>query len=134
MLVLAPSAQARKHSKPPFEYVAGTESLPQGCGGKLEVTETALVFQCPAGSISVPYKSITEMEYRPRTSKEIRKMKLNWAIRPSSSRSKHKGYFTVLFSEKGETRAMVLKVSPGTMRPYLAEIDLKTGLTIHGGQ
>lgn len=134
LLLLAPSAEARKQNKPLFEYVAGTESLAKGCEGKLEVTEAAMVFECSAGSITVPYKSVTQMEYRPKISKEIRKMQLNWAIRPTSSRSKHQGYFTVLFSEKGQTRAMVLKVSPDTMRPYLAEIDLKTGMSIEGRQ
>ncbi len=134
LLLLVPSALARPHNKSLFKYAAGTESVPKGCEGKLEVAEAALVFECAQGSITVPYASITRMEYRQRVSKEIRKMKLNWAVKPTSSHSKHEGYFTVLYAEKDQTRAMILKVSTETMRPYLAEIDLKTGLSIGSGQ
>ena len=134
LLLMFPSAQARSRSQSIFEYVAGTESLPKGCKGKLEVTQTALVFESPEGSITVPYAGITRMEYGEKVSKQIRKMELSWAIKPSSSRSKHEGYFTVLYSEKNQTHAMILKVSPDTMRPYLAEIDLRSGLPIHDSE
>lgn len=131
VLLVAASSYGRSHKKTSFEYVAGTESIPKGCQGKLEVTNAALVYQCAESSIAVPYHSITTMEYKPRVSKQLRKMKLNWAIKPSSSRSKHEGFFSVLYSEKGQTRAIILKVSPDTMRPYLAEIGLRTGRPIH---
>lgn len=131
ILLLAPPAWGRSHNKPFFEYVAGTEPMPQRCDGKLEVTKQALVFQCEGAAVTVPYKSITEMEYRPTVSKKIRKMKLNWVIKPSSSHSKHQGFFTVLFSDNNQTHAIVLKVPDATMRPYMAEIDLRTGQAIH---
>lgn len=132
VLLLAPSAWGRSRNiNSLFEYVAGTESISTGCEGKLDITDAALVYQCPEGSITVPYNSITAMEYRPRVSKEIRKMKLNWTVKPPSSHSKHQAYFSVLYSEKGQTHAIILKTSPETMRPYLAEIGLRTGRTIH---
>ncbi len=134
ILLLVPPAQGRSRNNPPFEYVGGTASISKGCKGKLEVTEAALVFQCAAGSISIPYASITQMEYQPRISKQIRKMKLGWTVKPPSSHSKHEAYFSVLYSEKGRTHAMVLKAPPETMRPYLAEIDLRTGRAIHSRQ
>lgn len=134
LLLLGLSVQAHARNKSFFEYVAGTESMPKGCEGKLEVTEAALIFQCAQGSITVPYASIIRMEYRQRVSKEIRKMKLNWVVEPPSSRSKHQGYFTVLYGKKEQAHAMILKVSTDTMRPYLAEIDLKTGLPINSVQ
>jgi len=134
LLLIVPSAQARARNGSLFEYVAGTESLPKGCEGKLEVTRTALVFESSAGSINVPYASITRMEYGEKVSKQVRKMELGWAIKPSPSHSKHQGYFIVLYSEKSQTHAMILKVSPDTMRPYLAEIDLRSGLPIHDSQ
>lgn len=132
-LLLAPSAQARKHNNPLFQYAAGTQPIPGGCEGKLEMTHTAMIFECPAGSITVPYNSITHMEYREKISKQIRKMKLNWLIEPTSAHNKHEGFFAVLYTEKGQKHAMILRVSPETMRPYLAEIDLKTGMVIHNG-
>jgi hypothetical protein len=134
ILLLVPWAQARSRNKPPFEYVGGTEPISKGCEGKLEVTQPALVFRCAVGSISVPYASITQMEYLPRISKQIRKMKLKWTVKPPSSRSKHEAYFSVLYSEKGQTHAMVLKAPPETMRPYMAEIDLRTGRAIYSRQ
>lgn len=134
LFLLVPSALARSHNKSTFEYVAGTQSLPKGCKGKLEMAQENMIFECPGGSITVPYTAITRMEYQEKISKQIRKMTLNWAINPPSSHNKHEGYFTVLYSEKGQTHAMILKVSPETMRPYLAEIDLKTGLSIHNNQ
>lgn len=134
LLLFVPSAHARSRTRSMFEYAAGTQSLPKGCEGKLEITQRAMVFDCSEGSITVPYTSITHMEYQERISKQIRKMALNWAVTPSSSHNKHEGYFTVLYTEKGQTHAMILRVSPETMRPYLAEIDLKTGLPIHNGR
>ncbi|HVB28457.1 MAG TPA: hypothetical protein VNG91_01480 [Terriglobia bacterium] len=134
ILLLAPSAQGRSRNTTPFEYVGGTTSMPGGCEGKLEVTEADLVFRCGEGSISVPYDSITRMEYRPQISKQIRKMKLDWAVKPPSSYSRNKAYFSVLYSEKGQTHAMVLKAPPEAMRPYMAEIDLRTGRPIHSRQ
>jgi len=134
ILLPMPSALARSRNNPPFEYVGGTESISRGCEGKLEVTEAALVFRCATGSISVPYASITQMEYLPRISKQIRKMKLRWTVKPPSSHSKHEAYFSVLYSEKGRTHAMVLKAPPETMRPYMAEIDLRTGRAIYSRQ
>lgn len=131
-LLLAPSVWGRSHNpKPVFEYVAGTESMAKGCEGKLEVTEKALVFQCSGVSLVMPYDSITLMEYRPTVSKQIRKLKLQWAIKPTSSHSKHEGFFSVLFRDKGQTHAVILKVPDETMRPYMAEIDLRTGQAIH---
>ena len=128
-LFVAP-AWGRSHNNSLFKYVAGTEAMPKGCEGQLEVTESALVFQCGEQSLTAPYKAITEMDFMPRVSRKIRKMKLPWKIKPSSSHGKHEGFFTVLYSEKGQRRAIILKVRTDTMRPYMAEIDLKTGRPI----
>lgn len=134
LLLFVPSTQARSRNNPLFEYAAGTQSLPKGCEGKLEITQGALVFNSPAGSISVPYNSISHMEYTEKVSKQIRKMDLNWAVKPTGTHNKHQGYFTVIYSKNGQTHAMILEATPETMQPYLAEIDLKTGLSIHNGR
>ncbi|HET7101315.1 MAG TPA: hypothetical protein VFJ52_09210 [Terriglobia bacterium] len=133
-LLLAPQAWARSHNQALFKYVAGTESLPRDCVGKLEVTESELVFQCAGKSLSVPYSDITKMEFQPRVSKKIRKMKLAWTLKPTSTRGKHEGFFTVIYRASNETRAIILRVRNETMRPYLAEIDLRTGRPIESRQ
>ncbi|TAM81119.1 MAG: hypothetical protein EPN47_14695 [Acidobacteria bacterium] len=129
-VLLVPHAWARSRNDSVFKYVAGTEPLPEGCAGKLEVTGSNLVFQCAEQSLAIPYGAITQMEFLPQVSKRIRKMKLAWAIKPTSARGKHDGFFTVLYTSKGQTRAIILKTRNDTMRPYMAEIDLKTGRPI----
>lgn len=129
-VLLAATVWGASNNRSLFKYVAGTEAMQKGCAGKLEVTNSALVFQCGQQSLTVPYKAITEMYFMPRVSKKIRKMKLHWVIKPSSSHSRHQGYFTILYSDKGQHRAIILKVRDETMRPYMAEIDLKTGQPI----
>lgn len=131
ILVLAGLATARPHSKAAFEYVGGTELMPEPCEGRLALTQTALVYECGEARITVPYASITRMEYRSKVSPQVRKMKLHWVQKPPRGRSsKHNLFFTVLYRAGGGTHAMILKVLPEAMRPYLAEIDLRVGRRI----
>lgn len=129
-LLLAATACGASKNQELFKYVAGTGTMSKGCAGKLEVTNSALVFRCGKQSLTMPYKAITEMSYMSRVSKRIRKMKLDWTVKPTSSHSKHQGFFTVLYTEEGRSQAAILKVWNDTMRPYMAEIDLKTGQPI----
>jgi hypothetical protein len=126
IVLVAPYAWERPRHNSEFKYVAGTEAIPKGCTGKVEVTEPALVFECAGESLSIPYGTITQMEFLPRVSKKIRKMKLQWVIKPTSAHGRHDGFFTVLYSSNGQPHAIVLRVRNDTMRPYLAEIDLRT--------
>lgn len=134
MVLLTPQAWAGPRNEALFKYVAGTEPLPRDCMGRLEVTDSQLVFQCAETSVSIAYGDITEMEFQPQVSKKIRKMKLGWTIKPTSNRGKHKGFFTVLYRTGGQARAIVLQVRDDTMRPYMAEIDLRTGRPIESRQ
>lgn len=129
-LLLAATAWGASNNRSLFKYVAGTAAVPKGCAGRLEVTNSALVFQCGKQSVTAPYKAITQMLFMPRVSKRIQKMKLDWAVKPSSSHSKHQSFFMVFYSDKGHQQVIILKVRNDTMRPYMAEIDLKTGLPI----
>ena len=105
--------------------------MPERCEGKLELRESALVFECSQGSVTAPYASITLMQYSSKVSQEVRKMKLQWAVKPTSESSKHNLFFTVLYLVDGRTHAMILRVTPETMRPYLAEIELRMGHRIN---
>jgi hypothetical protein len=134
IVMFVPHAWARSHDESVFKYVAGTEPLPKDCTGKLEVAKSDLVFQCGGQSLSIPYGAITQMEFQPRVSKKIRKMKLAWAIKPTSAHGRHDGFFTVLYSSNGQTHAITLRARKDTMRPYMAEIDLKTGQPIESRQ
>ncbi len=128
LLFMGTTAYSRERPKEPqFRYAVGTENLIEGCKGTLELAAEVLNFKCPEGSISTPYASISLMQYRPDVSPKVRRMKLGWKVKPPSGIRKRNRYFTILYNEKGVTHAMVLEVSPEVMRPYLAELDLKTG-------
>jgi hypothetical protein len=127
VLLIAASADGRSRGQSQFEYAGGTEPVPERCEGKLELAQTAMVFECRENRVSMPYDSITLMEYRSKVSRHIRKMKLKWALKPPSGGSKHNLFFTVLYRVEGGIHAVILKVPPETMRPYLAEIDLRVG-------
>jgi hypothetical protein len=134
MLLSAPGfavpveAVSGKSSSPAdFKYVGGTEKLSEDCQGKLEITSSSLVFSCPEGSIRIPYDSIVVMQYRSDVSRQVRRMKLDWVLKPLSVRRKNNRYFTLVYTRQGRKQAIILDVSPDAMRPYLAEIDLKSG-------
>ena len=88
-----------------------------------------MTFRCPTGSVSMPFASISLMQYRPDISRKIRKMKIKWRVKPQIDApilgGKKNRYFTIVYEEQGARRALVLDVPPDTMRPYLAEIDVK---------
>ena len=131
LLVPGGAPQARDKELPPqFKYTGGTEDLPEGCDGNLEVNPEVMTFRCWGGAINVPYPAITSMEYRSEPSKKIRKMKIKWKVRPGVPgtilKSKKNRYFTVVYRAEDKPRVMVLRVEPLAMRPYLAELDLRS--------
>ena len=109
-----------------FFYAGGTGTFTTGCGGNLELTHISMTFRCPQGSVTIPYSSITLMQYRPKLSSQVRKMKLHWKVKPYGTSAKRNLLFTVLYKEGDATQALVLRVQPQNMRPYLAEIELNT--------
>jgi hypothetical protein len=111
-----------------FQYAGGTEKIEIDCAGKLEVTLEGLIFRCPAGSVDMPFSTITLMQFRPDVSPRVRKLKLKWTTYPTILiPGKQNRYFTVVCQKQGLTHVMVLRVDPLSMRPYLAEIELKSG-------
>src|SRR5579875_1811972 len=131
LLMTARSTFAYENSRTSeFIYAGGTESIQGGCGGKLELTHSSMTFQCPEGSITIPYHSITLMQYRPSLSRAVRHMKLPWKVKPNGSGGKKNLFFTVLYKRGDQMHALVLRVQPEEMRPYLAEIELSTGKRI----
>lgn len=115
---------------PQFKYIGGTEEISEGCEGNLEINPEAVTFRCLGGVVDVPYSAITLMQYRSDISRKVRKMKLKWKTQPDLPspilKAKNNSLFTVVYQANGATRAMVLRVAPRTMRPYLAELDLRS--------
>jgi hypothetical protein len=111
-----------------FQYAGGTEKIEIDCAGKLEVTTDGLKFTCPGGSMDMPFSTITLMQFRPDVSPQVRSVKLKWTTYPTILiAGKQNRYFTVVCKKQGVTHVMVLRVDPLSMRPYLAEIELKSG-------
>jgi len=115
---------------PPFQYLGGTENLPSGCGGRLEILRDSLAFTCTAGSVNMPFTAITLMQYRPNLSKQVSRMNIPWKVQPQLGRVKDNEYLTILYNEQGTVHGLVLKVDPPDMRPYLAEIELRSGKSV----
>jgi hypothetical protein len=111
-----------------FQYAGGTEKIEIDCAGKLEVTLDSLIFRCPAGSVDMPFSAITLMQFRPDVSPRVRKLKLKWTTYPTILiAGKQNRFFTVVCKKQGVTHVVVLRVDSTAMRPYLAEIELKSG-------
>jgi hypothetical protein len=111
-----------------FQYAGGSEKIEIDCAGKLEVSDSALRFKCPGASVDIPFSTITLMQFRPDISPQVRNLKLKWKTYPSILiAGKQNRYFTVVCKKQGVTHVMVLRVDPLSMRPYLAEIELRSG-------
>jgi hypothetical protein len=129
ILMLAGSSFGNEQTREAiFQYAGGTEKIEIDCAGRLEVTLEGLVFKCPSGSVDMPFSTITLMQFRSDVSRRVRRMKLKWTTYPTILvPGKQNRYFTVVCKKEGVTRVVVLKVDPLSMRPYLAEIELKSG-------
>ncbi len=111
-----------------FQYAGGSEKIEIDCAGKLEVSDSGLMFKCPGASVDMPFSTITLMQFRPDISPRVRNLKLKWKTYPSILvAGKQNRFFTVVCKKQGVTHVMVLRVDPLSMRPYLAEIELKSG-------
>lgn len=133
-LCLGPASWCAPHSspkRPEFKFIGGTQYVQPGCVGKLEITSQAMTFTCAQYSIPMPFGSVRLMQYRTGLSRKVRKMKLHWKVRPQTVGlpfgKKQNRYFTVVYAREGTPEALVLKVAPEDMQPYLAEIDLAAG-------
>jgi hypothetical protein len=68
------------------------------------------------------------MQFRPDVSPRVRKLKLKWTTYPSILiAGKQNRFFTVVCKKQGVIHVVVLRVDSLAMRPYLAEIELKSG-------
>jgi hypothetical protein len=128
-IVMAAAARGRQTEQPQFKYAGGTENLPENCAGLLEMSQEGMVFRCAQQSIAIPFASISFMQYRPEVSRRVRKLKPKWKVLPlEAGGSKNRNrYFTIVYAGDGAPHVMVLEVRPLDMRPYLAEIEMKSG-------
>lgn len=120
-----------------FRYVGGTWELKGRCRGQLQIGTNSVAFKCKEQIFDLPFESLTYMEYRPAPSEKLREAKVRWRRKPPLGvgvrvpwkRRKNK-YFSVMFSKGGELGVAVFRVKPRVMRPYLAELDLRSGMRV----
>ncbi|MGO8817086.1 MAG: hypothetical protein ACLQVG_20785 [Terriglobia bacterium] len=130
LFTLSADGKHKKTDDPPFIYLAGTESVDKGCGGKLQVLKEGFTFKCATGGFSLPFSAITLMQYRPDVSEAVMAMKIPWKIAPQLARVRENKYFTIVTNEQGKLRAVVLRVDEDDMRPFFAEIELQSGKSV----
>jgi len=133
LLLLAGPSFAKhkdKEAEPPFQYLAGTEDIAKGCAGRLEVLKEGFTFNCPGATFTLPFSGVTLMQYRPDVSPEVLGMAIPWKLKPQLARVKDNKYFTIVLNEQGKIRAVVLRVEENNMRPYFAEIELRSGKSV----
>jgi len=130
LFTLSAYGKHKKTDDPPFIYLAGTEGVDKGCGGKLQVLKEGFTFKCASGGFSLPFSSITVMQYRPDVSDAVMAMKIPWKIAPQLARVRENKYFTIVTNEQGKLRAVVLRVDEDDMRPFFAEIELQSGKSV----
>jgi len=133
MIQVSPAHETRE-THPAFSYAGGTEAVPENCSGQLEVSQDAMVFRCAQNAVAIPLADITLMQYRPDVSHQVQKLNLRWKVEvkpvEGSNRKNENRYFTIVYAANGTPHAVVLEVKPLDMRPYLAEIEMKSGRRI----
>jgi hypothetical protein len=123
-------AEARRKPQqlpPPFEYVGGTEAVPPSCAGNLEVGSDSLIFKCSNTEFSMPFAAISLMQYRSDVSYRVSKLAVHWKAFPGKQGGNRNRFFTIVYTHPAATHVIILQVAPQSMRPYLAEIELKSG-------
>lgn len=85
-LTATPLSSREEAIRSQFKYAGGTESVSEGCEGNLELRPEFMTFTCRGGEVSVPYSSITLMQYRSGISRHVRHlcaMRFRFSIRLS---------------------------------------------------
>ena len=124
-------------SKRGFRYVGGTWDLKGRCRGQLQMGTHSVAFKCKERIFDLPFESLTYMEYRPAPSEKLRDTRVRWRRKPPLGvgvkvpfKKRKNKYFSVVFSKGGEMGVAVFRVKPRVMRPYLAELDLRSGMRV----
>jgi len=119
--------RGREPKEPVFKYAGGTEDIASDCHGRVQLSAEALSFRCAQRTVEVPYATIVLMQYRPDVAPKVRGMNLNWKVNPPHGGAKKNRYFSLIYNQNASPHVIVLEAPPDIMRPYLAEIDLKSG-------
>lgn len=133
LLFVSPAFGKHKKDKdvePPFQYQAGTEDIAKGCAGRLEVLKEGFTFTCPGSTLTLPFSGVTVMQYRPDVSDQVMAMNVPWKLRPQLTRVRQNKYFTIVCNDQGKLRVVVFRVEENDMRPYFAEIELRSGKSV----
>ena len=57
-------------------------------------------------------------------------MNIPWKLRPQLTRVRQNKYFTIVCNDQGKLRVVVFRVEENDMRPYFAEIELRSGKSV----
>ncbi len=126
----APVLAAASVKKGEALYVGGTVSLPELTKGRLDTADTRIFsFESPAGGFSIPYKSITSLEYGQKAGRRVGVAIVIsvWAL--FSKKRKH--ILTIGWKDdKGEPQGVVIEVPKGTAKSFITILEVRSGLEV----
>ena len=109
------------------KYVGGTWQVPAETEGRLELSdETAARFVSRNGSVEIPYKSVTSIEYGQKAGRRVGVAVMVSPIALFSKKRKH--YLTIGYTDAaGKTQGTVLELGKDVVRGTLTSLEARTG-------
>lgn len=109
-------------------YVGGTVThVPEKTEGKLDLSSDAIMlFTAKAGTISIPYKGVTSIEYG---QKAGRRVGVALAVSPVALFSKkRKHYVSIAFQdEQGNKQGAVFELAKGVVHSVVTSLEARSG-------
>jgi hypothetical protein len=113
------------------EYVGGTiAGLKEKAEGKFSTaSDDALVFNSIDGSVSIPYNSVTSLEYGQKAGRRVGVAIMISPLALFSKKRKH--FFTITYKDKvGKEQAGVFELGKDIVRTTLKIVEVRTGKEI----
>ena len=118
-----------------FRYVAGTWDVKGSCKENIQLSRDSMSFRCKKKVFEISFSDIAFMEYRHAPSRKVRSAGVDWRrglpggnkVKVVPFKKRKNRFFTVVYRKNGKLESAVFRVKPLVMRPYLAELDLRSG-------
>ncbi len=135
MCLLLVSAPSHARNRRGFRYVAGTWDVKGSCKENIQLGRDSMSFRCKKKVFEISFSDIAFMEYRHAPSRKVRSAGVEWRrglpgrnhVRVVPFKKRKNRFFTVVYRKNGKLESAVFRVKPPVMRPYLAELDLRSG-------
>ncbi len=127
LIMTSPTFAAASVKKGEALYVGGTAGLPELTKGRLDTDDTRVFsFKSQEGGFSIPYKSITSLEYGQKAGRRVGvAIAISvWAL--FSKKRKH--ILTIGWKDdKGEPQGVVIEIPKGTAKSFITILEVRSG-------